>query len=235
MSQAPAIIETHAHLDDSAFDPDRDEVIERARQAGVRRFLNIAYRPEIWIASVALRQRHPDIDVVAGIHPQDADRFIPGDADALADRLLELQPRGVGEAFEVATGLPLVIHQREAGERLMAELDRWPALERVVLHSFDGDRRLADWAVERGWFAGVGGLACRPRSSALREALTHFPPEKLLLETDSPYLAPPAAKSRRNEPANLPIVAETLAPLWGMSQEELCDVTTENAERVFGW
>jgi TatD DNase family protein len=133
----------------------------------------------------------------------------------------------------IAADLPLVIHQREASEQLTRELDRWPDLQSVVLHSFDGDRKLAAWAVERGCFVGIGGLACRKSSHTLRDALTLIPVEKLLLETDSPYLTPSGSGPRRNEPANLPIVARTLAPLWNLTDHELCRQTTANAVTVF--
>ncbi len=252
----PPIFDTHAHLDDAAFDADRPQVLERARAAGVQRFLNIAYRPDIWETSVALRDAHPDVEMAAGIHPQDATTFSAAQSDALAERLLALRPLAIGEAgfdfarpgatfdqqqrafqwqieLAIAAALPLVIHQRDAGEQLTTELDRWPQLTTVILHSFDGDERLASWALERGCFVGIGGLACRKGSHVLRDALQIIPVDKLLLETDAPYLAPPGATSRRNEPANLPIVATTLAPLWSLTPEEICRQTTANARHVF--
>lgn len=254
----PPIIDTHAHLDDEAFDDDRADVLQRGRNAGVRRFLNIAYRPDIWDRSVELRQAHPDVELAAGIHPQDASNFVADQSDVLAARLLALRPLGIGEtgfdfarpgpslrqqeaAFRwqielaIAANLPLIIHQRDAGTQLMQELDRWPRLESVVLHSFDGDDKLATWTVERGFFVGIGGLACRKSSHALRNALKHIPPQKLLLETDAPYLAPPGAASRRNEPANLPRVAEMLASLWDVTPNELREQTASNAMAVFSF
>lgn len=257
MSEAlPPIFDTHAHLDDQAFDDDREAMLDRARVAGVRRYLNIAYRPAIWDASVTLRAAHPDIELAAGLHPQDAAEFIQHDPTRLAERLAALHPRAIGEAgfdfsrsgptedqqraafqwqIELAgeLGLPLIIHQRQAEAELMTELDRWPGLPLVVLHSFDGGLTLADWAVERGCMVGIGGLATRPKSAPVREALARIPPTSLLLETDAPYLAPPGAGSRRNEPANLPLVARALSPLWDLDAATLCSITTGNAERVF--
>jgi TatD DNase family protein len=252
----PLIIDTHAHLDDNAFDVDRDEVIARGRAAGVRKFLNIAYRPDIWEQSARLREAHPEVELAAGIHPQDAELFDASHSEKLSEQLLALRPLAIGEAgfdfarlgpsFEqqqlafrwqiqlaIATHLPLVIHQRDAREQLTTELDLWPDLRTVVLHSFDGDERLAAWTLERGYFVGIGGLACRKSSHVIREALRLIPVDRLLLETDAPYLAPPGAPSRRNEPANLPLVAETLAPLWGLTPEELCRQATANAMTVF--
>jgi TatD DNase family protein len=257
MSESPPpIFDTHVHLDDAAFHADRPQVLERGRAAGVQGFLNIAYRPDIWETSVALREANPDVEMAAGIHPQDAAIFSAAQSDALAKRLLALRPLAIGEAgfdfarpgptfaqqqlafqwqieLAIAAALPLVIHQRDAGEQLTRELDRWPQLTTVILHSFDGDERLASWALERGCFVGVGGLACRKGSRVLRDALRIIPVEKLLMETDAPYLAPPGATSRRNEPANLPLVAEALAPLWSLKPEEFCRQTTVSARQVF--
>jgi TatD DNase family protein len=252
----PPIIDTHAHLDDAAFNIDLAEVLARGRAAGVRSFLNIAYRPDIWEESVKLRQAHEGIELAAGIHPQDASIFDVAASDVLSEQLLALRPRAIGEAgfdfarpgpsfdeqrlafqwqieLAIVSHLPLIIHQRDASEQLTKELDLWPDLKKVVLHSFDGDLGLAEWAVERSWFVGIGGLACRKGSRILRDALRIIPVEKLLLETDAPYLAPPGSISRRNEPANLPLVAETLAPLWDLAPEQLCRQTTANAKAVF--
>lgn len=254
----PPIIDTHAHLDDDAFDDDRAEVLQRGRIAGVHRFLNIAYRPDIWDRSLELREAHPDVELAAGIHPQDAASFVPDQSDVLAERLMAMRPLGIGEAgfdfarpgpsfdqqasafqwqieLALAVNLPLIIHQRDAGTELVHELDRWPHLNSVVLHSFDGDERLAAWALERGFFVSIGGLACRRTSQSLREALKIISPERLLLETDAPYLVPPGAASRRNEPANLPLVAEALASLWSLTPEELRNQTTMNALTVFNF
>ena len=254
----PPIVDTHAHLDDEAFDGDRPEVLERGRSAGVRGVINIAYRPEIWNRSVKLREEHPDVELAAGIHPQNAAAFSAAQSDSLSQRILALRPLAIGEAgfdfarpgpsfdqqqsafqwqieLAIAADLPLVIHQRDASAQLTRELDLWPQLRTIVLHSFEGDERLAAWAVDRGCLVGIGGLACRKSSRALRHALQIVPAEFLLLETDAPYLAPPNAASRRNEPANLRLIAEALAPLWQLSPAELCKQTTTNALRVFNF
>ncbi|MEZ4563790.1 MAG: TatD family hydrolase [Thermomicrobiales bacterium] len=257
MSEAPPpIFDSHVHLDDPAFDADQPEVLDRGRAAGVQGFLNIAYRPDIWDQSVALRSSHPDVELAAGIHPQDARALVPAQSDTLAEQLLALRPLAIGEAgfdfarpgpgFEeqqhafqwqielaISSGLPLIIHQRDAGAQLTRELDRWPQLQSVILHSFDGDEFLAEWARARGFFVGIGGLACRKGSHILRKALSLIPAERLLLETDSPYLAPPGVKSRRNEPANLPLVAAALAPLWDLTPDQLRRQTTANAAGLF--
>jgi TatD DNase family protein len=115
----------------------------------------------------------------------------------------------------------------------MSELDRWPDLAPIVLHSFDGTERLADWARERDCFVGIGGLATRRSSESLREVLKRIRTDRLLLETDSPYLTPSGAPNRRNDPTNLSRIAAALAPLWNMSGEDLCWLTSVNATDLF--
>jgi len=204
-----------------------------------------------------LRERHPDVDFALGLHPQLAGQYDSSFGRDLKRAIEVLNPIAIGETgfdfsraapifaeqerafrgqLEIASsfGLPTIVHQRDASDALMIELDRWPVLAPIVLHSFDGTQRLADWARVRGCFVGIGGLAVRWSSEQLRETLTRFPTDRLLLETDSPYLAPPGSASRRNDPTNLPKIAAALAPLWKLSGEELCWVTSVNAVGLFG-
>lgn len=250
------IVDTHTHLDEPDFDPDQDEVLDRARASGVRRFINIAYSPERWTSSRRLADQHPDVEIAIGVHPMLASEFDLDLAARLAATVADFRPVAIGEtgfdfsrplptaeqqtrAFRTqletaaAESLPVVIHQRDAAEALMTELDRWPEMEKIVLHSFDATPRLADWAIERACFIGIGGLATRRSASKLRRLLTRIPTDRLLLETDAPYLPPPGAGSRRNEPANLPRIAELLAPLWNLDRDELSRITEANATALF--
>lgn len=255
---SPPIIDTHTHLDEPSFDADRAEVLQASRAAGVSRFINIGYKPERWESSRKLREEHPDVDFVLGLHPQEAASFGPDLDRKLRQAISDLQPIAVGETgfdfarsgpsrrqqerafrgqIEIATAerLPIIIHQRDAADALMSELDRWAALPPIVFHSFDGNQRLADWAVERDCYIGIGGLACKRASVSLRELLADMPIARLLLETDSPYLAPPGASDRRNIPANLPLISDLLAPLWNLTGQSLCQIATANAEALFGF
>jgi TatD DNase family protein len=252
-----AIVDTHTHLDDPAFDADRESVIAASRGAGVRHFINIGFARDRWDSSRALREKHRDIDVALGLHPQLAAQFDSALIRDLKQAIEDLAPVAVGEtgydfsrsapgvdaqlrAFRAqldiaaTAGLPTIVHQRDASDALILELENWPSLAPIVLHSFDGTQRLADWARERGCYIGVGGLATRRSSEPLRDLLAQFPVDRLLLETDSPYLAPPDSRSRRNTPANLPGIAATLGPLWKLGGEELCRLTSRNAARLFG-
>jgi TatD DNase family protein len=253
----PPIVDTHTHLDDTAFSSDLSEVLKASRGVGVRRFINIGCSPDGWEASRALKDEFADIDIALGIHPQHAGLFGPELALSLRRAIAELGPVAIGETgfdfarsgptfgdqerafraqLEIASmaSLPAIIHQRKASDELIAELDRWPSLASIVLHSFDGTHRLADWATERRCFIGIGGLATRSSSSVLRGLLARMPVDRLLLETDAPYLAPPGSAGRRNSPANLRVIADILAPLWSLSGEGLCRATSANAVSVFG-
>lgn len=259
MIQQPAaqpIVDTHAHLDDAAFDEDRDAVVAAFRAAGVVRVLNIGYRPGSWESSRRLREQYPEVELALGLHPQLAGDFTPRLGRDLRAAVSRLRPLAIGETgFDFSRArpsreeqrvafrdqitiaaqerLPLIIHQRDAAAALIEEFDCWPEVAPIVLHSFDGNERLTRWAIERGCFVGIGGLATRRASAPLRDLLRNVALDRLLLETDAPYLAPPGA-ARRNTPANLPAIAEALAPVWETTPEELCWATSTNAAALFG-
>ncbi len=253
--RVPPIVDTHAHLDEPAFELDRDDVLNKSRRAGVRRFINIGYKPERWETSRAIRDAHPDVDITVGLHPHESATLTSESERHLVTAVQDLAPIAIGEsgfdlvrsaptlldqerAFQlqielaISYELPIIIHMRNAAAALMTELDRWPELETIVLHSFDGTPQLTDWAIERGCFVGVGGLAARPAASALRDLLARFPRTQLLLETDSPYLSPPGVDSR-NTPANLSRISQMVAPIWRLTGAELCWITSRNANTLF--
>jgi TatD DNase family protein len=169
-SGLPPIVDTHAHLDDAAFDDDRDKVLAASRAAGVIRFINIGYRPASWDASRQLHERHPDVGIALGLHPGHADEYSQEVARALVQAIESMRPLAIGETgfdfsrsgpsfseqrrsfqrqLEIAqqTRLPVIIHQREAADALIEELDRRPDLASIVLHSFDGNDRFTYWAI----------------------------------------------------------------------------------------
>jgi TatD DNase family protein len=256
-NQNTATIDTHIHLDDNAFDHDREVVIEAAHKSGVLAFVNIGYSPERWESSALLRAEHPETAITLGLHPYLAELFDENLSRTLQDAIDRLRPVALGEmgldftagnpaaeiqerAFAVqlelasALNLPVIIHQRAAADELSNAIDRSSMDAAIVLHSFDGTPRLTDWALERGAYVGIGGLATRRSSSQLRELLARIPTDRLLLETDAPYLVPAGIKDRRNVPANLPFIAAQLAPLWGIGPDQLCRITTINAKALFG-
>ncbi len=250
-------VDTHAHLDDPAFDADRDVVIDRAVQAGVALVVNIGYRPRRWTTTRALASASPRVSAVLGLHPQHADEFTPSTCDELEQCIVEAEACAVGEigldyfrpgpapavqrhAFEQQLllaerlSLPVVIHQRAAEVDCLAILQGAPPSLRFVLHSFEGSERLATWGLNHGHYFGVGGLMTRVGPNHLRGILAELPLERLILETDAPYLVPARVKDRRNVPANIPVIARHLAELRGADLETIGSVTTMNAVDALG-
>jgi len=251
-----SFIDTHAHLDDESFEGEIDAIVARAKAVGVDRIVNIGYRPARWRTTLALAQKHPQIRFTVGLHPNHADE----DAEPLWTELRRLinetRPIAIGEigldyyrdyaskatqlrvfdrqlALADDMKLPVVIHQRDAEDDLFGFLRQRTGGVPWILHSFDGSERLADEALATGCYLGVGGLMTRAGSAALRAILKDAPLDRLMLETDSPYLVPRGVKNRRNEPANIPLIAEALAVFRGAPLEEIALQTTANAERVF--
>lgn len=248
-------IDTHAHLDDPQF-PDLPDVLEQSRARGVERVINIGYGPTRWQTTLELAERVPMIAPVLGFHPLDAAEFTSESFARLRELIDTHRPVAIGEAgidlfreappieiqqaafaaqieLAIATGLPLVIHQRAAEDEVYAMLSGSDESLHVILHSFDGTARMVALGIERGWYFGVGGLMTKQSSQPLREVLKTVPLERIVLETDSPYLVPAGVKPRRNSPANIPAIATHLAALTGHDIAEIAEITTRNAFAAF--
>jgi TatD DNase family protein len=255
--EPPVFVDSHAHLDTDQFASDLAEVIANAAEAGVHRIVNIGYRPALWTTSIKLSERFPGVSYALGLHPNHAEEFDASIIPALRELIRNARPVAIGEigldyyrdyaapliqqrAFaaqlELAaeTGLPVVFHLRgEVESDLLAILDGIPTGQSMVFHSFDGSDELAAWALEHGAFFGVGGLVTRRSSERLRRILAGVPLERMVLETDSPYLVPAGVKERRNTPSSIPLIAAALATLKKVDTDEVALQTTRNAERVF--
>jgi TatD DNase family protein len=249
-------VDTHAHLDEPAFAGDLEDVVARAHASGVDRAVNIGYRPERWTTTADLAARFPPISVVLGLHPQQATEFTDRTCAELEVAIRRAGARAVGEigldyARDFATpdqqrrafaaqlelaqglGLPVVLHQRAAEQDCWDMLRAAPPALPVLLHCFDGSRLLARLALDRGYHFGIGGLLTRSAAADLRAVVAELPLERLVLETDAPYLTPAGLKNRRNEPANIPRIAAALADLLERTVDDVAQQTTANAERVF--
>lgn len=251
-----ALVDTHAHLDHPRFDEDRDEVIRRAGEAGVVAIVTIGSDLASSERAVALAEANETVYAAVGIHPHEAS----GATDAAYARLEELaahpkvvamgemgldyyydhSPRPVqrdvfirqlGLARDV--GLPFVIHTRDSHEDVMAVLRDYGAGLPGVLHSFTGDASMAAECIERGWTLSTGGMVTFANADAVRDVIATVPLQKLLLETDAPYLTPVPRRGRRNEPAYTRHVAEFLAVERGVDVAEIARVTTANAAELF--
>jgi TatD DNase family protein len=249
-------IDTHAHLDDDQFDDDVEAVIYQAITAGLERVVNIGYEPVRWNTTIKLAEQFPCIAFTLGLHPSSSEQFSSDVIDklgALAEQTgavaigeigidlfregsnFELQRQSFEAQLSIARdlNLPVVIHQRAAADEVLAVLSKLPTSIRCVLHSFEGNQQLLKFGVERGYLFGIGGLMTRRSSDSLRELIKQVPLEQMLLETDSPYLIPAGVKGRRNEPANIPMIADALATLLNIPLSDVADTTSRNAIEIF--
>jgi len=252
------LVDSHCHLDFPDFADDLDGIVARARAAGVGRFVSISTRVKKHDALLAIAQRFPDVFCSVGTHPHHAQEEPEVTAADLVARAAHPKVVAIGEAgldyhydfsprdaqergFRThiaaarATGLPLVIHTREADDDTAAILEQetgkgaFPA----VLHCFTGRRELAMRAVALGLFVSFTGIITFKNSAALREIAAELPADRILVETDAPYLAPGKYRGKRNEPAYVVETAKTLAQVRGVSSDEIAHQTTENFFRLF--
>jgi TatD DNase family protein len=252
-------IDAHAHLDGEDFAADLEAVIARCREALSRVVLVGLWRePGAFGNALALAERYPDLfSATVGVHPHDCAR-VP-EADWAQSALLAADPRvvGVGEtgldyhydlsprdvqqasfrrsiAIARDTGKPVVVHVREADAdcaRILREAGVPPA--GGVIHCFTGDWDAARAYLDLGLFISVAGVVTFKTADPIREAVRRIPRDRLMIETDSPYLAPIPHRGKRNEPAYVLRTADKVAELWGADVEEVMRVTAENARRLF--
>jgi TatD DNase family protein len=247
------VIDTHAHLD--GFE-NVDEVVGRARKAGVTRIVAVGTGVESCRATLALTDRYEGVYAALGIHPHQAGDATDVDMDELRALLSHPRAVAVGEAgldyyrdwaprdrqdevfraqiaLAAETGKALVVHTRSAEADTATALQEAPAALRVVLHCFSS-AGLLDPALEHGWYVSFAGNVTYPKAPELRWAAAQVPADRLLAETDSPYLAPQPVRGRRNEPAH---VLHTLAALAHARQEDAAELERAidaNAAAVFG-
>ena len=255
-------VDTHAHLDLEEFDADCDAVVGRARRAGVEAMLCVAVSADSSRAAIALAERYPEIHAAVGIQPNGCAEAARGDWErivGMADhrRVVALGETGLDRYWDFTPlevqrdyfdrhvrlaqqrGLPVVIHCREAEADLMAMLREAASREplRGVVHAFSGDAATAAECVELGLHISFAGMVTyrNKKFRGLRDVAGAIPADRLLIETDSPYLVPHPlrGKQKRNEPVNVTLVAECLAELRGVSVEELSEQATANARRLF--
>ena len=254
------LTDSHTHLDDGRFDRDREQVIERAREAGVARIVTIGSLegPEGARKSVRIARDHDGIWATVGIHPHDArladDRAI-AEIEALADapEVVAVGETGLDyhydhspredqrRAFRAFIAMarahrkPLVVHSRESMQdtlRIMDEEEGWEA--GGVFHCFSGSSADARTIIDRGFHVSFAGVVTFKKADRARDLVARLPRERLLIETDAPYLTPVPFRGKRNEPARVRLVAEKFAEIWSVSLEEAARITSENAARLFG-
>jgi TatD DNase family protein len=249
------LVDSHCHLDFPDFAPERDAVIARAFSAGVGTMLTICTRLDQFAGVEAIAESDERIWCSAGAHPHEAadhgdlvtDRLVAltehrrvvGIGETGLDFHYNLSPREVQErvfrthiAASQATGLPLIIHAREADSEIAAIL-RQGSTPPGVLHCFTGSRGLAETALELGFYISISGIVTFRNAEDLRAIVRDIPLDRLLVETDAPYLAPVPYRGKRNEPAFVAATAAAVAALKGVAPQALAEATTANFFRLF--
>jgi TatD DNase family protein len=250
------LVDSHCHLDDKQFDPDRAEVIERAREAGVERMMAIGTGdgpPDLEVA-LRLARAYDFIYATVGVHPHDASKATPETFAAMQVLAAEPKVLAIGEIgldyhhnfsppdvqrtvfieqlkLAARAGKPIVIHTREAWDDTLAVLrEHWTGSG--IIHCFSGGPAEARQVLDLGFYLSFGGVVTFPKAEALREAARMAPDDRLLIETDAPYLAPVPQRGKRNEPAFMAETARRLAEVRGVSPEHIARVTTGNFDRL---
>lgn len=254
----PALTDSHCHLDFPDFAGEVPEIIARARAAGVRRMVTICTRMDQAPAVRALADAHEGLFWAAGVHPMRAGEERPVTVEDLVALARHPKMVGIGETgldyhysadskpaqaaslrvhIEAArqTGLPLIIHARDADEdmaRILGEEHRTGAYA-CVMHCFTSGAGLARAALDLGFYLSMSGIAAFPKSADLRAIFAQAPLDRILVETDAPYLAPPPHRGRRNEPAHVALTAAVGATVFGLTLPEFAAATEANFERLF--
>ena len=254
----PEIVDSHCHLDFPDFADELPEVIARARAAGVTRMVTICTRLKNEPAVRAIAEAHPGVYYAAGTHPMSAAEEPMATVEALVALAAHPKFVGIGETgldyhytpdsaevqktslrvhIEAAqeTGLPLIIHSRDADEDMAAILAEGLARApySCVMHCFSSGPGLARAALEMGFYLSMSGIATFPKSQEVRDIFAAAPLDRILVETDSPYLAPKPKRGKRNEPAYTAMTAEVGAALYGLSYAEFAAATSANFDRLF--
>ncbi len=253
-------IDSHAHIQLSEFDTDRNAVLQRARDAGVGSILVIGFDLGTSLGAIALAEKHENVYATVGMHPHDAKCLTPGVLKtfrglaahpkvlALGEMGLDyyrnrcspaVQKRAFAEQLSLAveTGLPIVIHNRDAYMDILPILEAQEAKIRGVLHCFTGDVALMQRSLQLSpaceLSIGIGGIVTYRNGAAVQVVARQVPAERLLIETDCPWLAPQFRRGKRNEPAYVAAVAKKIAALRGTSVESIGELTSRNFRELF--
>ena len=265
MSKAlTALVDTHCHLNLAAYDADREEVLERARSAGVEKILIPGVDLQTSRMAIELAERHDEVFAAVGIHPH----YVSEWSEALADEIAnlaqspkvvaigeigldyyrnlsppEMQRIAFEDQLEIASALqyPILIHNREAMKDILERLKNWTvnlpstlSTRAGVLHAFSADLDSATEAIQLGFYIGIAGPITFQKTGALRDIVSQLPSDRLVIETDSPYLTPEPRRGKRNEPAHLEWIAHKVNDIRDDDYSTI-RATTENAKNLFQW
>lgn len=251
------IIDSHAHLDDIRFDQDREQVIREIREAGIDRLINVGSDMESSIASYEMSKKYDFVYATAGIHPHDASSYSAENEEKLIQLLGEDKVVAIGEIgldfyydfsprdvqlevfirqIEIANKLsiPMVIHDREAHKPVFDSLRKYkdPSIK-GVFHSYSGSKEMIPQALEMNFYLSFNGITTFKNARNVHEAVRYTPLDRLLIETDSPYLTPAPNRGKRNDSSNVIYVAKAIAEIKKITVEEVYEATWNNANDLF--
>ncbi len=252
------LTDTHVHLNMKEFQGDLDEVIERAHKQNVKQMVNIGYNIKSSVESLELAKKYPFIYAALGVHPHDAKkvekdyietlRRLAKDSKVIAigeiglDYYRDLSPRDVQkrvfiEQLELAIslGLPVIIHEREAKRDTLDIVKRYRKdIKNGIFHAFSGGEEFLKEYLDIDFYYGIGGVITFKNAHKLRSIVKKLPLNRILVETDSPYLTPHPFRGRRNEPGFVTLVRDHLSLILGISQDEMDYVLYKNTKRILG-
>jgi TatD DNase family protein len=251
------LFDTHAHFNDNRFKEDRDEVINKAYERGVSYILNVSYNIPSLEHSVSLSKRYSYIYAAVGIHPHyskemndevlDKVRSLTQNKKVVAigeiglDYYRDLSPREIQKKWFIKQidlakeiKLPIIVHIRDANEDAVKVLKDQNAREvGGIIHSFSGDINMAKEVMDNNFYISVGGPVTYRNAGRLVDVVKYVPEDRLLIETDCPYLTPEPFRGRRNDSSLVRLVAEKIASIKGKTFDEVAEITTNNAKRLF--
>ena len=257
-SEVHMIYETHTHFDDKAFDDDRNEAINRAFAAGVGRFVNVGASMKSSLTSLELARKYPEFLAAVGVHPEDCADLTENDIKKLAELARDENVVAIGEigldyywgdpardiqkkwfvrqiALAREVKLPIIVHSRDAAADTFDIINAEKA-EDVggILHCFSYSVEVARQFLNLAFYIGVGGVVTFKNGKKLKEVVQFAPIEQIVVETDSPYMAPHPNRGKRNSSEYLPLIIEEIARIKEISPEEVEQITYNNAVRLFG-
>ena len=251
------LIDSHTHLQVSQYNKDRDAVLKRAQTAGVATILIIGIDLETSLGAIELADKHENLYATVGMHPHDAKKLTPDVLKTFRELLQHPKVIALGEigldyyrnfsppnvqkdAFQKQLDIaekmemPIIIHNRDAYMDILPILESRQGQIQGVLHCFTGNIELMERSVEIGFHIGIGGIVTYPNAKEMQAVACKVPSDRLLIETDCPWLAPQFHRGKRNEPSYIQAVAEKIAELRNTSVETIGEITTNNFKVLFG-
>lgn len=252
------IFDTHAHYDDEAFDLDRDEMLTQLKEHGIEAVTNVGASMKSCKATLELTRKYPFVYGAVGVHPNETGELSEADMNWLLEAAMEEKIVAVGEigldyyweepdhetqkkwfvrqlALAEKVKLPIIIHSREAARDTL-DIMKAEQAGRLggVIHCFSYSKEMAREYLNMGFYLGIGGVVTFKNAKKLKEVVEYMPMEQMVLETDCPYLAPVPNRGRRNSSFNLPYVVREISQIKNLPAEQIIQITSENAKRLYG-